>query len=332
MSRFLLTAATILLLSGGQARGEENRKTDPSAPLVNRSYCAAELGDGRLAAGTTYGVLFYQIGDLTGTAEAPQRLEPESRKLLLPDSVNDLAFANGVLVVANGPSGVKLVRGVGPEEELTLVSTINTPGAAMSVAISGRYLVAAMGVMGVGLYDIDDPKSPRLLGVFETKGYARQARFVSVESDDVLALLIANGRGGLVRLTIDPLAENPVIQSERTEQSGDIRQVLPVPGGLAVSRGKQGVCLLPHVSRKAPEHCFDNLDVVRGLALAEDKLLAGDGGEGIMVVSGVDDWEPGQSIRYKLSQGSINRLYVFDDTVVCAADYFGILVFPTSSL
>jgi hypothetical protein len=327
-----IATTVLLLLLTTPAKGEDAAKEDPAAQLINRSYCAANLGDGRLAAGSTYGVLFYELGEITGTAAAPQRLEPEPSRLLLADSVNDLAYADGLLVVANGPSGLKLVRGTGPKEQPTIVSSLETPGAAMGVAISGPYLAVAMGVMGVALYDIADAKSPQALGIFDTDGYARQVRFRERDSSDELSIIVANGRNGVAQLTIDPTAKCRIVHSDRIEQQGDIRQVLLVPGGLAVSRGKAGVCLLPDIARKAPFHCMKNLDVVRGLALAGDLLLAGDGGEGLLVIPGVNDWEPGESRRYKPSKGSINRVYVFEENVVLAADYFGILVFPVATL
>jgi hypothetical protein len=326
---FLLIVLSFL---AAPAKGQEALIEDPSEQLINRSYCAADLGEGRLAAGSTYGVLFYEVGDVTGTAKAPQRLEPEESKLLLADSVNDLAYADALLVVANGPAGLKLVRGTGAHEQPTVVSSIETPGAAMGVALSGPHLAVAMGVMGVALYSLADHHSPELLGTFDTDGYARQVRFIESNSSTELSLIVANGRGGVAELTIDPLAKFRVVHSNRIEERGDVRQVLPVPGGVAISRGKAGICLLPDVSRKAPFHCVDNLDVVRGLALAGDLLLAGDGGEGLLVVPGVNAWQPGESRRHKLSQGSINRVYVFGDKVVIAADYFGILVFPVATL
>lgn len=331
MNLLRVVSLGLLCLVAGPAWGQDAKLEAPSAQLVNRSYCAADIGDERLAAGTTYGVLFYDFGKATATAAAPQRLEPEAPRLLLTDSVNDLAFGDGLLVVANGPSGVKLVRGTGSDEEPTVSATIDTPGAAMGVALSGRYAAVALGVMGIGLYDVGNPEAPVAVATFDTDGYARQVRFVEAPSSELLSMVVANGRGGVLQLTVET-AQGRLVRSDRTKQSGDVRQVLPVPGGLAVSRGKQGVCLVPHVSRKAPQHCFDNLDVVRGLALADDLLLVGDGGEGIFVVPGLDDWEPGATVRHRLPEGSINRVYVFDDTVVIAADYYGILVFPVDSL
>ncbi len=332
MNRALVFTLGVLLLLASPLLGQEKAPPEPTAQLTNRSYCAANLGHGRLAAGSTYGVLFYDMGKTTGTVSAPQRLEPLAKKLLLPDSVNDLAHSDGLLAVANGPSGVKLVGRVGGEDEPVIVGTIDTPGAAMGVALSGHHLAVAMGVMGVGLYDVATPDSPHYLATYDTDGYARQVQFGAPASSELLSILVANGRGGVVEITVEPEAQARLVQSHQTRQPGDVRQVLVVPGGLAVSRGKEGFCLLPHASRKAPEHCYPNLDVVRGLALAGGRLLVGDGGEGLVVVPGVDDWAPGEQIRYKLSQGSINRVYVFDDTVVIAADYFGILVFPVDSL
>lgn len=332
MSRNFILALTIASLFSAPLASQEKVAQDPTAQLTNRSYCAADLGDGWIAAGSTYGVLFYDLDRRSGTVLAPQRLEPASTRMLLADSVNDLAFADGLLVVANGPSGIKLVTNVSRGDKPHVVGTIDASGAAIGVAISGHYLAVAMGVMGVALYDISVHDAPLHLATYETEGYARQVRFTEPSSNELLILLIANGRGGIAELTVEPEAGGRLVRSSRTRQPGDVRQVLPVPGGIAVSRGKEGVCLLPHLSRKAPEHCLPNLDVVRGLALAGDRLLVGDGGAGLVVVPGIDGWEPGAPVMHTLSQGSINRLYVFDDTVVIAADYFGILVFPASTL
>ncbi len=312
-------------------RGQQPPTPRPTDPLVNRTYCAADLGNGRIAAGATFGVLFYQLPGSGGTPGDPRRLTPEDTRLLLPDSVNDLALAGDQLLVANGPAGLKMVRGIAAEETPEVSFQLPLPGAAVGLAVAEPYVAVAMGVMGVALLDLSVPDAPTVIGTFDTDGYARQVRFSRASPDGTVTLVVANSRSGVATLTIDS-GSGKLLSSDAMRVQGDVRQVVELPDGLVVSQGTKGVCFFPRAATPSPIHCYHSQDTVRGMAATRSHLLAGDGGAGLMVIAQLEKWGTAQPVTFRYENGSLNRVYHFGKTIVLAADYYGILVFPTARL
>jgi len=175
-SRFSVAALSLVLLLAVPV-SQAQEKSDPAEPLANRTYCISDVGDGILAAGTTYGVLFYKVPDKNlftkGDALSPPALK---FRIPLPDSVNDLLWHNELLFVANGPHGVKAYKKGSTAGRFELVSEIDTGGAAISLAALGDHLFVAQGTMGLAAYDISTPGTPQELVTLDTEGRRRFRR------------------------------------------------------------------------------------------------------------------------------------------------------------
>ncbi len=332
MSRMAVLLLPLLLLPTGALRAEEQHATDPTAPLKARTYCLAPLPDGRIAAGATYGVLFYGPPENEGTVHAPARPHGPSQGLALPDSVNDLLFHGRHLYVANGPRGIVVVDPGSAEVPPRSVGEVETAGAVMGLAAEGDVLAAALGVMGVALYDISDPASPRELGLFDTDGYARGVQILEDKAGTEVGLFVANGRGGIARLIVSR-ADWLVTSAHKVALDGDVRQLLLTPSHWVVSRGTAGVCTLDRTLTRESLTCVAVKDVARGIATAPGRVLVADGGEGVLVLKGPGlKGELTEEGRHKWEAGSMNRIYRFGDTVYLAADYASALAFSLSSL
>ena len=317
----LLLAATIVFTGPVPTRAEEKAKK-PADALLNRSYCAVEAGPGRVAACATYGVVVYAMPDAMPEQQVGEiPLDMVDKKLLLPDSVNDLCHDDGLLYAANGPSGVKIISGVGGKA-LTLQGEIDTLGAAMAVTIVGKNLFVAMGVMGVGLYDVSDPSSPRLVQTLDTEGYARN--LFAYAGAGRTTLIVANGRGGVAHFEFGP--EMNLAGARKLECGEDVRQVVPFGQGFVLARGGGGVCYADASLDKESLVCIPSRDFVRTVAVDGPVVYAGDGGEGMMLIEWTDVSKPGNVRRIMLAHGSMNRISIIRGKVAVAADYAGIVL------
>lgn len=319
--RIAVLAGYMALLMGGAALGEE--KGTPAEELQRRSYCVIEAGPGRVAACTTFGVVVYSLPPAGGEDVGPEVvLDAMDKKILLPDSVNDLYYRDGLLYAANGPAGVKIIEGV-EGEYLRIAGEIETPGAAMAVAAVGNHLFVAMGVMGVGVYDVSDPTSLRALLSLDTEGYARNLH-AEASGDGTVTLLVANGRGGVARFELSATME--LVGAGRLACGGDVRQVRPFAKGYVLARGAGGVCYVARTLAQETLVCMEGRDFVRSVAVDGRTVYAGDGGAGIMLIDWPDVSKAGTARRFVPEHGSMNRVAVIGGRIAVAADYAGVLL------
>lgn len=335
-ARLATGLAVFVLLISWQARGQE--RPDPTRELTARTYSGLLLEGGNVLAGTTFGLVLYRL-----PAPRPSEGEPQpvlvgpEPVVLLPDSVNDLFATEGRVYVANGPPGIRIVP-FNAERTRPLtegIVEIETAGAALSVAVEGSLLVAALGVMGVAAWDVSDPTCPAPLFGQDTGGYARHV-LVRTEAGENglpqgLTVFVANGRKGVARLRL-AADRASVLETGLLESAGDVRRLHLFRDGLLFSRGRQGLCYVDATLTPESVACVPSGDVVRGIAAAGDTVIAADGGAGLLLVGWSDPQKPGAPVHFPLGEGSANRVTVAGDSVIVAADFQGIRVFSLSEL
>lgn len=323
-------AAAVVSLGSGPGTVED--KPDPAKPLTNRTYCVADLGNGRVAAGTSYGVVFYQVPPkLEPGKDGFARLTPTAQGVGLPDSVNDLDYNGTLLFAAVGPTGIRIL---GKDEQGVFASEalIETPGAAMSVHGAGNLLFVGLGTMGFAAYDISSPTAPVQLLLQETDGYVRDLLVLpglpgSGDSPprDQHHVWVANGRGGLLHFHFD--AKLQMVAAHTLDVAGDVRAVRAFGDKLVLSNGV-GVCVTDATLDKAGLKCVEAGDVARGLAIGAETIFVADSGDGVLALALDQDTGLAASKRRTPGEGSVNKVAAFNDLLFLAADYYGLLVIP----
>ena len=91
--RLALATGLLMTVMNGPVRGEEAPAADPAAELQVRSYAIAPISDSVVAAGTTYGVVFYNTGKPRKGTREPVSVGQPIFAIPLPDSVNDLLYS-----------------------------------------------------------------------------------------------------------------------------------------------------------------------------------------------------------------------------------------------
>jgi hypothetical protein len=343
-------AAVALLLS--TALLAQEKPPHPADELTARTYAVTLVEGNLVAAATTYGLVLYEIPQtLTFQPGQPVKLSTIAEKILLPDSTSDVEWVDGVLAAANGPHGVKLFARPSDKAPFAQISEIETAGAALSLAVAGKLLFVAQGVMGVAAYDLADPASPREVLTLETDGYARAVLLPepaisaaggqpgeAVERGSTGGgkpeapemLWVANGSGGLVSFKLK--ADFQPGAAGKLDVTGDVRRVMALRDRLVMSRGTKGLCAVTLDLSAAGMPCVQNKDVARGLTAVGNYVLAADGGEGIMVVEWSDWTAPNVVRRFGQPDGSVNDLLVDSGRLFVAADYAGVMVWDVSDL
>jgi hypothetical protein len=326
MNRVLVLATLVAFC--GSAAAEE--KSDPAAQLLARSYRLAALGNGWLAAASTFGITLYRPMDKPdGPPEmdgAFVTLPGGTPGVKLPDSVNDLAFHNGHLYAANGPRGVVVFeqREDGKLEEL---ARVQTEGAALSVVPHGALLFVASGVMGVEVFDISDPGNPGAITVLDAGGYARHVLVVQEDAAPPrLTVYVANGRAGIAGFKLRDGCQTETTFFLKTK--GEVRRITRFGDGLLFSQGFGGACYASRDLRQVSSTCLKSGDAVRAILPLGDKVYLADGGGGLMIANWKDLQKPTLEARLLPEAGSINGLLAVDNQLFLAADAYGLLTLP----
>ena len=299
----------------------------PTEPLKPRSYAVVPLDDLTLAAGTTYGIVLYDV-----PTEIPENhvLTPRAEgNIPLPDSVNHLAVHNGILWAALGPHGVRGYRW--QEGKLNPLASIETGGASMRLLADGDLLWIGTGTMGVESWNIKDPAHPKHELTLDTAGYARTIFLRGGPEDKHRRLWVADGRGGLVRYSVSGHRARSL---GRSSLPGDVRWVGPFGKEMLVSLGEGGLChMVPNASGgRAPKagFCIENEDVVRDVATLNHWVFAADSSDGVMVIDWTNATQPNLMDRIDV-EFSANALVIHNDRLYVAADAGGIRVFSLQS-
>jgi len=302
----------------------------PASELKARSSCIAVIDDTAIAVGTTYGVVVYPLPALVPPSPDGQGVriaaDNATGSLMMPDSVNDLLMHGGMLLVANGARGIKVVD-VSDKAALKLVASLELPGAAVSLAADGTRLYVAMGVMGIGVVDVATMSSPALLKTIETNGYAREVVLDRQGTSGNMSLLVANGRDGLLRLVLNDASE--VVERSRTDLGADVRRIAPLESGCIVALGMQ-VCHVSEMTSNEGMSCLPASDTVRAILVARQGVLFHNG-QFLLVV----DWSVAASpkVRRSLSASAqLMRVAVHGTIAIAAVDSGGVLVFDLTGL
>lgn len=329
LRNLLMLAVCALLLPVASGAAEEETKADPAAELLNRTYNLTPLADGVVAGGTTYGVaLFKRTAVLPAESGKPRRLEPPFAAASLPDSVNSVLALQGRLYAANGPRGVKIFE-VDSAAGLRLAAEVPTPGAALRLAVAGDRMFVAMGVSGLGIYDVKELNDIRSLSVHDTGGYARDVMVQEAE-DGAVSAFVANGKGGIVAIHMK--RDLRVGSTARLELEGDVRRIVPFRDGLLFSLGTEGVCFVAPGLDKGRFKCTANGDVARDLLVVGDTVYVADGGAGLTIMDWTDTAAPRTVRNLVPASGSLNGLLLVDTTIFAAADYYGVYLYDLSEL
>jgi len=353
LRKSLILALAAALLPTGALAGEEPKK-DPAAELLNRTYNLALIGQDLVAGGTTYGVALFKRSALAEPKKGqPPRLEAPFAAAALPDSVNSVLAADGRLYAANGPRGVKIFE-TGGEGTLRLAGEVATPGAALRMALSGNHLFVAMGVSGLGIYDVSELNDIRTLAVHDTGGYARDVMVAQKTGDGGTqndgdggtqtdgdggtqnagdggtTIYVANGKGGIVAIGLKQ--DLSLASTARLELAGDVRRIVPFRDGLLFSLGTKGVCFVAPGLDKARLACTANGDVARDLLVVADTVYVADGGAGLTIMDWTDPAAPRTVRSLAPESGSLNGLLLIGSTIYAAADYYGVYLYEMSDL
>jgi len=311
-------------------------KADPTAELMQRTYVVAGLPGEHLAAGTTFGVVVYQLPEKL-EMKIPEggghvALQEKSKGAMLPDSVNDLLVCGDRLYAANGPHGVAAFS-IMADGKLEPVGEIATDGAAMGLAAEEGLFFVAEGTMGVSVWNVSDPALPEAVVDIETPGYARDV-LVSYEpgvvegGGRVVAVYVAAGTGGVLRYELLP--DMTVVPVARLEGPGDVRALAMSGDSVVFSRGPRGVCATGRMLDEKGLRCAEVKDRARDVAAWGDMVFVADGGAGLMVVDWSNRSKPEVFARRELPSGSLNRLLLLRDggalRVIGAGDYLGVVV------
>jgi len=113
--------------------------------------------------------------------------------------------ANGILYVADGAAGIRVLKDNGTSASLTQLAITNTPGTAMAIAKRGHYLYVADDLEGMQVVDISNPSHPVIRGHC---GTGQRATYIEMNG---YTAYVADGAGGLVMMdTTNP--DNPTFQ------------------------------------------------------------------------------------------------------------------------
>ena len=326
----LLILALAAFIPAAASRAEEQNKVDPAAELVKRTYSLTPLDGDVVAGGTTYGVALFRLSAEAPAGEGrPRRLDAPFAAALLPDSVNSVLADAGRLYAANGPRGVKVFE-IAPGGDLRLAADIPTPGAALRMAVSGDRLFVAMGVSGLGIFDVKDLNDIRPVGVHDTGGYARDVMVTVAGGEGPESVFVANGKGGIVAMRLKQ--DLRIASAARLELAGDVRRIIPFKDGLLFSLGTKGVCFVPADLEEGRLACTPNGDVARDLLPVGNAVYVADGGAGLTIMDWTDTAAP-RTVRSLVPEsGSLNGLLLMGQSLYAAADYYGVYVYDLKEL
>jgi hypothetical protein len=275
---------------------------------ARRTYRVLSRGE-LLYLATTVGVLTVRM----------KKAEPPTYRgfLLLPDSVNDLTWFAGHLVIANGPSGLAIAKLVDPEHP-KLVASLRLSGAAMAVRMMGTIAVVASGTAGVELFDLSRPAAPRKIDRIKTPGYARD---LEVEGDRVY---LADGSAGV---RIYRWKKNKLSLSAAYQTAGEVYQVVPRTGKLFIAEGPAGLSIVDLENEKSPRLLgrIGVKDAAHGLALVQDLAVVADGTAGVMTIDVHRPSSMRELGRFPTDRPA-NKISLWSDRILLANDYDGLLV------
>ncbi len=328
--------AALLALLVNVGAGAAQDRPDPTRELMARTYCGVSVDGSQVIAGTTFGLVRYRLPSSRPTGDGPQAVlvGPEP-VVMLPDSVNDVWVSKGRVFTAIGPSGIRIVpldeEGGRPRPEG--IVDLETSGAALSAVVEGDLLVAALGVMGIAVWDVSDPTRPIQRLIQDTGGYARHVVVKSAQGvqGNELWVYVANGRQGVARLRLTADGAS-VVETGVMESAGDVRRLHPFRDGLLFSRGHEGLCYVDAALSPDSVACVPAGDVIRGIASSGNTVIGADGGTGLLVVDWSDLRKPSAPMHFPVTDGSANRVSVSGSTVIVAADFLGIRVFTVDQL
>lgn len=317
--------------------------------LKSRVAVLAMLPGGTVVSGSTFGVVLWDARPVQLSQPAASQEEASQKGpiwqvtarpggVMLPDAVTAFSLLGNTLVVSHGPAGITLLDVSDPTRLLTL-SQLQLPGAALDTLGDSRGLLwVALGSLGVACVDISDLSAPRLLGTIPTGGYVRhlamhpQFSALSAPSGSREArLLVAAGREGLLDLSVGPHLE--LVEKRVLAQGADIKRLLPYGDGLVYSQGAKGLCYMALSGSDASKSaCLASADVVRDLQAWGTRILAADGGAGVMVADFSTPLAPKDLGHLRSAKFTANRLMLLDDLLFVAADASGVLAIPLMTL
>ncbi len=165
--------------------------SDPSAPeevgyydTKGAAMACAKKGNLCFVADGTFGLLVLDISDLKNISKVLTHDIKDAK-----DYYRDLLIDHNYLYAAVGFNGVNIFKIEG--KSIDLISSIDTPGEARTLALSDKKMYVADGGEGLRIYDISNPEAPKELSSIATKDFTRG---VAVEGKYAY---LADGNGGL---------------------------------------------------------------------------------------------------------------------------------------
>ncbi len=155
--------------------------SDLEAPFIAGSWdTSGNINDVRVAGDYAYlassrgfsGLLIVDVGN----AAAPQLVGVASAA---GGQGTDLALADGLAFLATGTDGLK-VFDISDPQDPNLLGSLDTPGNARGVDVSGDLVVVASDQAGVLIIDANNPTNPVLLGSTHTRGSSSRAADLAV--------------------------------------------------------------------------------------------------------------------------------------------------------
>jgi len=205
------------------------------------------------------------------------------------------ASAEGTCIVTASNSGFSanatiVVQTFSP----TSVSSIDIPGYANNVDVSGDLVFVAAGSAGVHAIDISDRSAPVILGTFDTPGNANDVQVMGTLG------YVADGTGGLQILDIsDPSAlDSPgiILGAVQTPSGGEAWDISLSGPRVYVASGNAGLQIVDVTDPATPTELsvIDTVGIAKGVAVDPIRMLAmvADGSSGMTIVNVADAMNP----------------------------------------
>ncbi|ASD63235.1 LVIVD repeat-containing protein [Bdellovibrio bacteriovorus] len=182
------------IISGGRKGLTILDATDPYTPVeVNsfKTYTVSKLTKVDDLAFVSYNNGILEVFDISNPAG------PVARSSVTLTAPKRVAVKNSLAYVPDGASGLRVIDFSDPGN-ITLVTTIDTTGVALSASIDGNYLYLADQWDGVKIFDISTPSTPTQIGSYNVGGDAMDVKvkgshaFVTVDWDNITILDITN--------------------------------------------------------------------------------------------------------------------------------------------
>ena len=205
----------------------------------------------------------------------------------------DRAYVGGVIGAVSGLH----IFDIGTLSTPVLLSTLDLPGSATAIAVSGSYAYVGVAREGFHVVAVADPLVPVRVGSFDIPGYLHEVR---VREENAFVLSFQNSKSALypgtdALWTIDiQAADSPHVVSVLTLGHYASQQLQMRGTAAYLARGQQEIQLLDLAHPESPQiaRTISVPDIAMGLSVTDDHLIVSDIG-GLYVIDALCGWRNG---------------------------------------